>query len=183
METFSVLLAFCMGNSLVSGELPSQKPVTRSFDVFFDLRLNKLLSEQLRRLWFETPLRLLWRHCKVFSGYKPEYSRVHTPIWWMRSAAAASKHSSEIDAKHVSAIPTALQARMSWLESLLKIGNNAWNRVVNCLLHGHVRRFKIQDFINRFLSHKRSLNCSNLIDIHGRGRARIYISSLCNKWY
>ena len=41
METFSALLAICVGNSLVTGEFPSQRPVTRSFDVFCDLRLNK----------------------------------------------------------------------------------------------------------------------------------------------
>ena len=41
METVSTLLALCTGNSTVTGEFPSQKPVTRSFDVFFDLRLNK----------------------------------------------------------------------------------------------------------------------------------------------
>ena len=29
-----------------AGEFPSQRPVTRYFDVFFDLRLNKCLSEQ-----------------------------------------------------------------------------------------------------------------------------------------
>ena len=51
METFSALLALCAGNSPVPGEFPSQRPVTRSFDVFFDLRLNKRLSEadDLRR--------------------------------------------------------------------------------------------------------------------------------------
>ena len=41
METFSALLAFCAGNSPVTGEFPAQRPVTRSFDVYFDLRLNK----------------------------------------------------------------------------------------------------------------------------------------------
>ena len=45
METFSALLAICAGNSSVPGELPAQRPVTRSFDVFFDLRLNKRLSK------------------------------------------------------------------------------------------------------------------------------------------
>ena len=40
METFSALLAICAGNSPVPGEIPAQRPVTRSFDVFFDLRLN-----------------------------------------------------------------------------------------------------------------------------------------------
>ena len=43
METFSVLLALCAGNSPVAGEFPAQRPVTRSFGVFFDLRLNKWL--------------------------------------------------------------------------------------------------------------------------------------------
>ena len=46
MENFSVLLAICAGNSPVTGEFPVQRPVTRSFDVFFDLRLNKRLSKQ-----------------------------------------------------------------------------------------------------------------------------------------
>ena len=40
METFSALLALCAGNSPVTGEFPSQRPVTRSFDVFFDLCLE-----------------------------------------------------------------------------------------------------------------------------------------------
>ena len=46
METFSALLAICAGNSPVPGEFPTQRPVTRSFDFFFDLRLNKPLSQQ-----------------------------------------------------------------------------------------------------------------------------------------
>ena len=44
METFSTLLAICAGNSPVPGDFPTQRPVTRSFDVFFDLSLNKQLS-------------------------------------------------------------------------------------------------------------------------------------------
>ena len=46
METFTALLAICVGNSPVTGEFPIQSLVTRSFDVFFDLRLNKRLSKQ-----------------------------------------------------------------------------------------------------------------------------------------
>ena len=38
-----------------SGESPTQRPVTRSFDVFFDLRLNEWLSKQSWGWWFETP--------------------------------------------------------------------------------------------------------------------------------
>ena len=54
METFYALLAICAGNSPVAGEFPAQRPVTRSFDVFFDLRLNKRLSKQQRGWWFAT---------------------------------------------------------------------------------------------------------------------------------
>ena len=34
METFSALLTLCAGTSLATGEFPSQRPVTGSFDVF-----------------------------------------------------------------------------------------------------------------------------------------------------
>ena len=61
METFSALLALCAGNSPVTGEFPAQGPVTRSFDVFFDIRLNKRLSKQSWGWWFETPSRPFWR--------------------------------------------------------------------------------------------------------------------------
>ena len=44
-------------------EFPAQRPVTRSFDVFFYLRLNKRLSKQSWGWWFETLSRPLWRHC------------------------------------------------------------------------------------------------------------------------
>ena len=63
IETFSALLAICAGNSPVTGEFPAQRPVTRSFDVFFDLRLNKRLSKQWWGWWYGTPSRPLWRHC------------------------------------------------------------------------------------------------------------------------
>ena len=62
METFSALLAICAENSPVTGKFPAQKPVTRSFDVFFDLRVNEWLSKQTWGWWFETPSRPLWRH-------------------------------------------------------------------------------------------------------------------------
>ena len=46
METFSAILAIYAGNSPVTGEFPTQRPVTRNFDVLFDLRVNKRLSKQ-----------------------------------------------------------------------------------------------------------------------------------------
>ena len=73
METFSALLVICAGNSPVTGEFPTQRPVTRSFDVFFDLRLNKWLSKQSGGWWFETPSRSLWRH----------YNGKHAPLAYM----------------------------------------------------------------------------------------------------
>ena len=65
METFSVLLALCAGNSLVPSEFPSQRSVTWSFDVFFDLRLNKWLSKQSKCRWFEMPSHSLLCHCNA----------------------------------------------------------------------------------------------------------------------
>ena len=52
-RTFSEWLALCTGNLLVTGEFPSQNPVTRNFDVFFDMRLNQQWSKQWRHRWFE----------------------------------------------------------------------------------------------------------------------------------
>ena len=63
MDTFPALLAICAGNSPVTDEFPTQRPVTRSFDVLFDLRLNKRLNKQSWCWWFETPSRPLWSRC------------------------------------------------------------------------------------------------------------------------
>ena len=51
METFSALLALCAGNSSVTDEFPAQRPVTWSFEVFFDLRLKKQLSKPSWGWW------------------------------------------------------------------------------------------------------------------------------------
>ena len=82
METFSALLTLCVGNSPVTGEFPAQRPVTRSFDVFFDLRLNKRLSKQSWCWWFETPSRSLWRH---YNGLKWNKRSVQAYHWWVGS--------------------------------------------------------------------------------------------------
>ena len=47
----SALPAICADNSPVTGEFPAHWPVTWSFDVFFDLRLNKRLSKQSWGRW------------------------------------------------------------------------------------------------------------------------------------
>ena len=66
-ETFSALLAYCAGNSPVPVNSPHNRPVTRSFDVIFDLRPNKRLSKQPWSWWFETSSWSLWRQC---NGYE-----------------------------------------------------------------------------------------------------------------
>ena len=63
----SALLATCAGNSPVTGEFPAQRSVTRRFDVFFVLRVNKRLRKQSWDWWFETPSHPLWRHCNVYT--------------------------------------------------------------------------------------------------------------------
>ena len=69
MESFSALLAICAGNSPVPGEFPTQRPVTRSFDVFFDLHPNKRLNKHWWGWWFETPSCPLWRHYSDISWW------------------------------------------------------------------------------------------------------------------
>ena len=98
MEIFSVLLAICAGKSPVTGEFPSQRPVTRSFDVFFDLRLNKRLSKQSRGWWFETPSRPLWRHCNDIVYNEQSVTRGHIhhhsnpPPWNMSRVRCMSSY-------------------------------------------------------------------------------------------
>ena len=53
MEIFSALLDLCAGNLSVTGEFPAQRAVSRSFDIFFGVRLNKRLNKQSWGWWFE----------------------------------------------------------------------------------------------------------------------------------
>ena len=68
-SNISALLAICAGNSPVTGEIPAQRPVTRSTDVFFDLRLNKRFSKQSWSCRFKTPSLSLWPHRNVYSRF------------------------------------------------------------------------------------------------------------------
>ena len=69
MKTFFALLAIWAGKSSVTDEFSAQRPVTRSFDVFCDMRLNKRLSTQSWNWWYETPSCPLWRHYSAPSHY------------------------------------------------------------------------------------------------------------------
>ena len=84
METFSALLTLCAVNSPVPGEFPAQRPVTRSFHVSFDLRLNKRLSKQSWGWWFETLSRSLWHHRNGKHFHENEYPCLTVLMkWWL----------------------------------------------------------------------------------------------------
>ena len=88
METISALPATYAGHRPlvpVTGEFPAQRPVTRNFEVFFDLRLNERLTKLSWGWWFETPSRPLRRHSNVYeqgawSPYDMEHDML-TIIW------------------------------------------------------------------------------------------------------
>ena len=114
MKTFSALLAICAGNSpdtiwchwatvskpvwsvvtalpIFPCEFATQRPVTRSFGVFFDLRLNKRLSKQSWGWWFETLSRSLWRHCNAaadtWTSHCYSYCRSWLPLVWLNTCS------------------------------------------------------------------------------------------------
>ena len=83
------------------GEFPPQRPVTRSFDVLFDLRLNKRLSKQSWGWWFETPSWSLWRQCNVSNSPDPG-SCIYRSRRWSRDIRGT--------ADIVGSVPNALRA-------------------------------------------------------------------------
>ena len=78
---------FCFaGNSSVTGKFPSQRQMTRSLDVFFNLRLNKRLCKQSWGWWLEPQLHPLWRHCNVdpktqFTIHNSVYQHTYFVLW------------------------------------------------------------------------------------------------------
>ena len=71
-----------------------QRPVTRRFDVFFDLRLNKRLNKQSWGWWFETPSRPLWRQCDAVSASIPIF---HAVIMGMSEKCMYNFHHIRVD--------------------------------------------------------------------------------------
>ena len=51
------------GEAIGHQQIPFTKASDAEFDVFFDLRLNKLLRKQSQHRWFEMPPCSFWRHC------------------------------------------------------------------------------------------------------------------------
>ena len=68
MENFSGLLAVCKGKSRITREFPSQRPMTRGFDVFFDLRLNKRIDTLV--IWDAIALIMTSLYCKTYIAGK-----------------------------------------------------------------------------------------------------------------
>ena len=83
----SALLALCERNPPVTGGFPSQRPVTRSFAFFYDLRLNKRLSKQSERRWFKSPSRSLWCHCEASRRNPSEHGWSLCPRYNMAMAS------------------------------------------------------------------------------------------------
>ena len=80
MEPFSALLAICAGNSPVTGEFPAQRPVTRSFDASFDLRLNKRLIQQagdLRRYSAHNDVTVIREEVVPDNSLQIIFTRIH----------------------------------------------------------------------------------------------------------
>ena len=89
----------------VSGEFPSQRPMTRSFDVFFDLRPSKRLNKQLRRhrAHYDVAVMNCWNivfHCtnlkysnKVIILTCMFMSRTNLAIQFLNNIATTSKRS------------------------------------------------------------------------------------------
>ena len=94
METLSALLVLCERNPSVTGRLPSQKPVTRSFDVFFDLRLNKRLSKQLSAVD-------LRRHCAHYVVTVMTWTMVSTRLAVEQTITPKHKHDMTLFEKYI----------------------------------------------------------------------------------
>ena len=109
------------------GEFPAQRPVTRSFDVFSDLRLNTPLSKQSWGWWFETPSRPLWRHCNEWN-YRLG-NKMNEQSTGLGSRTACPRTSNWINHNYVRSIPTA-QHRV-----------NEWLRLMACFRHTLIARF------------------------------------------
>ena len=80
----------------VTGHLCGKFTGPRSFDVFFDLRLNKRLSKQPWGWWFETPALSLWRHRNVTHWSLEDVAAISNVQqhggWYLECFEQSSKH-------------------------------------------------------------------------------------------
>ena len=108
--------------------------MTRSFDVFFDLRLNKRLSKQPSGWWFQIPSWSLWRQCNDATGIVPKFSCCHSRKWSQISVAAESPSSwskdkwvNQVmnDTLYLVCIPKSMSGH-SLISVVAKTGNFLW---------------------------------------------------------
>ena len=140
METFSALLALCAGNSPVPGEFPAQRPVTRSFYVFFDLRLNKWLSKQSWGWWFETLSCPLWRHRNDYPVYGRQHFAEFTTSWGAKGQSSYKSNQSTNISTTPGPIALWIFRRTSiFIWNFAESHNIFWNRQIPlkfCTEHG-----------------------------------------------
>ena len=129
METFSVLLAMCAVNSPITAEFPAQRPVTRSFDVLFDLHLNKRLSKQSWGWWLETLSRPLWRHSN-----EPRQNCSHFTYGGIFTFIFLYDHE-WIVTSHTNSCPKSNLSLLVW-EPQLNITNNTPNTIPLIVMFG-----------------------------------------------
>ena len=144
METYSALLAIRVGNSQVPGEFPAQRPVTRSFNVFFDLRLNKWLSKQSWGWRFETLSCPLWRHCNANYSFKcalwlfqwPHNIKSDADVWWNLGKSRDILSVNDQD-RHWrlprSSLAVTCRVRLSWLWAIGPLSWYSSRASVRCL--------------------------------------------------
>ena len=115
METFSALLALCAGNSPVTGDFPSQRSVMRSFDVFFDRRLNKRLCKQSIRRWFETPMRSPWSQCNGSLGDVASFWSYHHKTHLADRSLENPRNCPEMNARRLFKLSMIHQTLAKWI--------------------------------------------------------------------
>ena len=116
----------------IPGEFPTQRPVTRSFDVFFYLRPNTRLSKQSWGWWFETPSRPLWRHRNVHTSRPGTHVRVN-------SMQSCSLNTSKQHGRAI--LPMIFSRLCPWLKFVV-LNTSGWIR-----RHPFCRHFQI-NFLN-----------------------------------
>ena len=107
---FRITGALC-GELTSPGEFPAQRPVTRSFGVFFDLRLNKRLSKQSWGWWFETPPWSLWR----------QYNDEIWDITTLKYHVNITNHMIKNQLSYSFMVPCSQQARVSYFTKEVNI--------------------------------------------------------------
>ena len=132
METFSALLAICAGNSPVSGEFLAQRPVTRSFDVFVDVRLIKRLSKHSRGWWFETLSHPLWRHRNESNSDTQQWNTPIVQTWqkyWKTILHFLAAASNQGKACELPVVPFERCVRRAWCiyKGWELVSTEAWN--------------------------------------------------------